>query len=491
MEDVAKVYESELYSIWSRQDFTAKLKTITGDKIEILDSGSLDEESAGPDFKQARIRIGNFTFVGDIEIDKDYSDWKKHGHNIDNKYNSVVLHASLFNKNLQPYVYTKDGRKVPTIVLTDFLHESILKKIKSSQKEIAEDNDSKLRCSHLNRDINFSIKNDLILHFGVDRFKKKCERVYERLKELAFLKQNKINEPVIRYELTPEFKDRIFTPDDFKDKILWQQLFHEMVFEALGYSKNKSIMQKLAQSVDVELITRLGHDSNFIVRIESLFFHVAGLMPEIKFNADTSDYVKKLAEEWEILQRVYDGEKYDETQWHFFKLRPQNFPTVRIAGGARFVESLLYGGLIENIIKKIDEIRNPKVLINSLRSLFVIPSDGYWQKHFVFEEKSESEVKYFVGASRADEILVNVILPFFSVYFDVFGKTELSKKILKLYNIYQQKSDNKIVRDVAEGLGMSEYIKHTVYSQGMIELFRSYCSKNKCLECEIGKIVFN
>ena len=491
MEHALKVYESELYSVWSKQDFTEKLRTITGEEIEILDTGSLDIDSAGPDFKQARIRIGNFTYVGDIEIDRDYSDWKQHGHNIDNKYNSVILHASLINKNNQPYVYTKDGRKVPTLILTNFINSNLLTKIKGNLKESIDSDESKLRCSYMNSEVEFNIKSNLVLDLGMDRFKKKCGRVYDRLKELAFLKENHINEPVIKYNLTPEFKNKNFSAEDFKDKTLWQQLFYEMVFEALGYSKNKNIMLKLAQAVDVNLLLRLGHDNDFQSRIESILFHVSGLMPEFNNYSETSDYVKKLKSEWEILQRVYDGEIFDETNWHFFKLRPQNFPTVRIAGGSRFIENLLYNGLIENLVKKLDEIRNPKVLINSIRSLFVIPSDGYWQKHFVFEEKAESDVKYFVGASRADEILVNVILPFFSVYFDVFGKTELSKKVLKIYNLYQQKSDNKIVRDVAEGLGMSDYIKRTVYSQGMIELFRSFCSKNKCLECEIGKIVFN
>ena len=204
-----------------------------------------------------------------------------------------------------------------------------------------------------------------------------------------------------------------------------------------------------------------------------------------------SDYTKQLAGQWENISKIYDGKTYEETQWHFFKMRPQNFPTVRIAGGVHIIYTLLYGGLLQNLVKKIDEIRNLGVLINSLRSLFVIRSSGFWQKHYVFDQPANGEIKYFVGASRADEMIINVVLPFMSVYFDIFGNEELSKKVLKLYNIYTQDSDNKIVRDVAEGLELNEYLKRTIYSQGMIELFRSKCSKNKCLECEIGKVVFN
>jgi hypothetical protein len=172
-------------------------------------------------------------------------------------------------------------------------------------------------------------------------------------------------------------------------------------------------------------------------------------------------------------------------------MRPQNFPTVRIAGGARILSELLQNNMISLLAKKITEIHNLSVLNNSLRSVFIIRSDGFWRNHYIFDQTAHSEIKYFVGAGRADEIIVNVVLPFFSVYFEVFGNPELSKKILKLYNIYQQHSENQIINEVAQALDLTEQANRTVYAQGLIELFRNFCSKNKCLECEIGKTVFN
>jgi hypothetical protein len=142
-------------------------------------------------------------------------------------------------------------------------------------------------------------------------------------------------------------------------------------------------------------------------------------------------------------------------------------------------------------VKKISEIHNLTVLINSLRSVLIIRGEGFWRNHFVFDQPANAEIKYFVGAARADEILVNVILPFFTVYFDIFGKPPLSKKILRMYQVFEQKSDNQIITDVSKGLQLEEYSKKTIYAQGMIELFRNFCSKNKCLECEIGETVFN
>jgi hypothetical protein len=493
MKTEPKLYEQQLYEIWKNQCFTSELHTKSGDEIKVLDVGSLNIDYAGADFKNARIRVGNLTYVGDIEIDVDYNNWKSHGHNIDSKYNKVILHISFFNKHKQPFVYTKDGRKIHSICISPFLHESFKNQFGKEVESKIKRKENSLKCSFFIENIARYQKEKFISDLGIVRFKRKCDRIYKRLKELKFLQEHNIKEPVIRYDLTEAFQKRVFTHEDFKTRDLWEQLLYEMLFEALGYSKNKTIMLHLAQSANLEFLRKLGNDSDFLTRIESALFNIGGLIPNVEELPEegTSAYTKKLAAEWELLKRIYDGKTFDETQWHFFKLRPQNFPTVRIAGGTRILKKLMYGGLIEIMIKKIREIRHLPVLVNSLRSLYVIKSEGFWQKHYIFDKPSSGDIKYFVGASRADEMVINVILPFFSIYFDIFGDEAMAKKILMTYNIYNQNAENKIVRDVAESLEMTSYLKKTVYQQGMIELFRNYCSKGKCLECKIGKVAFN
>ncbi|MBU2507682.1 MAG: DUF2851 family protein [Bacteroidetes bacterium] len=494
MNNPPKIYEDKLHSAWQSQSFTKKLKTLTGDEITVLDAGSKNEDTAGPDFKNARIRIGNLIYVGDIEIDCEYEHWKLHGHNIDSKHNKVILHASLINKQNQHYVYTKDGRRVPTICLSRFLESDF--HYKYSQDATVKNklnNNCNLKCSFAADKLEYDIKRKFVSKLGIERFKKKCERVFARLKEITYLHQLSIHEPVIKYDMRSDFDNREFKPQDFKDKIIWQQLFYEMIFEALGYSKNKSIMLSLAQAVNFNVFTKLGNDGEFVERVESLLFNASGLMPDVSNlpESEYSIYTKRLAENWENLSRIYDGQTFNEADWHFFKLRPQNFPTVRLAGGVRIIDAIIHKNLIETIIKRFEDVNNLEVLIRILRSSFVIKSDGYWRNHYIFDQPSKEGVKYFIGVSRADELVINVILPVFSVYFDIFGKEELSRKCLKIYNIYQQKSDNKIIREVAECLKTPEFLKKTMLSQGMLELFRNYCSKQRCLECEIGKIVFN
>jgi len=493
MERSPKILEKQLYDIWLQQDFCDPLTTVSGEEVVVLDTGGVFPDTSGPDFKNARIRIGNLTYVGDIEIDTDYTDWKAHGHSIDNKYNKIVLHACLHNKYDQPFVYTKDGRKVHTIILSDYIDHSKLEHLEEKVTAVESSNSHFLRCAESVVDVDYKIKEKFLAELGFLRLDKKCKRIYSRLKELKYLKEMHIKEPVMGYELTKEIDEQEFSHSDFQEKELWEQLFYEMIFEALGYSKNKNIMLQVAQSADVSFLKKLGLDDQFTERVESALFHIGGLIPEKKEFPDSviEKYVNKLDDHWNNIRRIYDGEIYDETQWHFFKLRPQNFPTIRIAGGTRIVKEILYGNLLSVFIKKISEIRNFNVLINILRSILVVKSDGFWKYHYVFNKPATSEIKYFVGVSRADEMIINVVLPFFAVYFDIFGDEPLGKKVLKLYGFFQQKSENKIVHEVAENLAVLNLTKKTVYQQGMIELFRNYCSKGKCLECEIGKLVFS
>lgn len=493
MSNEHKIPESSLHQLWLKQNYKSSLHTHTGDDIAILDAGTLNDSTGGPDFKNARVRIGNLTFVGDIEIDRDYSDWKTHGHNIDNKYNSVILHAALFNKNNHAYVYTRNGRKVPSVCLSNFIDIHLTQSIQQDSDNEKEQIPGKIKCIDLNANVTVETKEKYLSNLGIERFHKKCKKVYERLKELEFLRQLKIKEPVIAYELTTQFHEKQFDHSDFANKEIWQQLFYELIFEALGYSKNKTPMTNLAQSANINFLKQIASDGVLIEKYEAALLYISGIIDSQKkiTDAQSKEYTEKIILHWNAIKPFYDGKFLEAEQWHFFRMRPQNFPTIRLAAGARILKELLYGNLINIIAKKINEIHNPAVLINSLRSLFVIKSDGFWRTHYVLDQTANGDVKYFVGASRADEIVVNVLLPYFSVYFDMFGNQNAAKKILKVYTLFEQKSENQIITDVGNALNMGSSLNKTVVAQGIIDLFRNYCSKNKCLECEIGKSVFN
>lgn len=487
------IKESILYEIWKCQNFSHPLSTPDGEEIAVMNPGNFNDESAGPDFKNAKIRIGNLTFIGDIEIDNSFSDWKSHGHHFDIKYNKVVLHVSLKNSSGYSHVYTRDGRKIPSIRLSKFIDEKVLNTIPIENYENDNNQKTIFKCQNINSDNLSEVKEKFLYALGVERFEKKCKKIHNRLKELEFVRELNLSEPIITYDLSEKFHEKEYTHNDFKDALIWKQLMYELVFEALGYSQNKVQMTDLAKNANLNFILKIPKDGIIYEKYESVLFAISGMLQNVKSvsEEETKKYVEKMHINWNSLRSFYDGKLMEETDWNFFRLRPQNFPTIRIAGGARFIYDLLHHDLISLLIKKISEIHNISVLINSLRSVFIIKADNYWKSHFVFDQKSKTEIKYFVGVSRADEIIVNVVLPFFAVYFEIFGNKNLAKKVFKIYSQFEQKIENQIITNVSSVLSMEESAKKTITAQGMIELFRNWCSKSKCLECEIGKTVFS
>ena len=488
-----KVHEKFLYEIWKNQNFNKSLTTKNGDQIKIIDTGVENKEFSGPDFKNARIKIGNITYLGDVEIDSFQSDWKLHGHYFNNKYNKVVLHLFFECDGGRPFVFTKDGRRVQSISLENFLSKDINS---SLQKAILSERKNRtyvMPCSESNELIDEKIKLDFIYELGINRFKKKCENLIYRLKEISYLKELSIKEPVIRYELDENFYNRKFTHKDFSNPVIWQQLFYESVFEALGYSKNKDIMRSLAEAVHIDFLKSFKDKDNLVNIIESALFNIAGLMPDIYKLPDeeTSEYARHLVQYWSDLVPKYDGRTFKSEQWHFFKLRPQNFPTIRIAGGARILYRILNQDIIGKIIKKTESTYDDKKLVCLFRDQIIVKGEGFWKRHFVFDQPAKKEIKYFIGLSRADEIIVNIVLPFLAVYFEIFGNETQKQKIIKLYSNYFQVSENNLVEEVSSTLNINDAWKRSILYQGILDLYRTYCSRNRCLDCKIGDKIFS
>lgn len=492
MEKKIKYFEKFLYEIWKEKKFETELLTSEGEKISIIDSGHQNKELGGPDFLNARIKIGNITYCGDVEIDSFYSDWRNHGHNINKKYNKVILHAALNHDSNNSFVYTQEGRKVQSIPLEKFLVKDLRNSIQEAILKERDNRINKMPCIEINDIVEKKQKLDFLFDLGIARFKRKCEKNFERLKELKYLKELNLKEPVVKYSLDENFYNKTFTADDFKDAELWKQLFYEQVFEALGYSKNKKEFLRLATYADYPFIKKTIMNENCIHQIEAVLFNAAGVIPDQSsiYDEVTLQYIKELKEAWVEIKQHYDSETMNLEDWHFYKLRPPNFPTIRIAGGVVILYRMIKENLVSNIIKDFRE-SNLKNIVKNLRAKIIVKSDGYWKKYYNFGQMIKNETKYFIGLSRADEIIINVILPYAYIYFDLFGEKDLTKKVLKLYMNYFQNSENNLVLEVSSTLMLDNAERRSVLSQGMIELFRSYCSKAKCMECMIGKSVFN
>lgn len=491
MRNNSNISEDLLYKIWEDKRLDKDLITAEGHSVEIIDPGVRNNSEAGPDYHHARIRIGNITFSGDIEIDTFHSDWKAHGHHLNQRYNKVILHAVLSNDSSYPFVVTSSGRKVPTLEMQKFLSSTIKENLPDDLTAIKHEDDIKMPCKELNHQVDRREKLEFIKGLGLTRFKKKCERNLERLKELVLLDKLKIKEPVVYHDFHQQINSYDFHQQDFSPHIFWHQLLYEQMFEALGYSKNKDIMLKLSKAVEIKFFEQIEVITS--EKIEAALINISGLMPDVTEIPDeeTSEYIRKCVDFWSANKHRYDSKYFNKTDWHFFKLRPQNFPTVRLAAGAKIIEKIISENHFNRLMNIFKNDNQPQKMIAHLRNELVIKADGYWCSHFNFNKSVKSKLNYFVGIGRADEIIINIILPIYSVYFELNEEKELSQKVLGLYLNYHQKEGNNLVDQVNDVLGFKNEKFKSIYYQGMIDLFRNYCVKQKCLQCEIGKKVFS
>jgi len=487
------IKEKIIYEIWKEAKFKKELIVDDSQKIEIIDPGTHNKVSAGPDFLNARIKFGNITYLGDVEIDTWQSDWKTHGHFFDRRYNKVILHLVISREKHQPYVYCKDGRKVHSICLFDFVDENVQTVLTDAVKAEKQNRKYEMPCAGRNDVVHKKEKLDFIFELGIERFNKKSKRLLDRLKEMIYLKEMHIREPILKYDFGEDYYNKKYAPDDFSDLLIWEQLIYEMTFEALGYSRNKEIMMKLAKAVNIFFLNTFRNDQNLELIIESALFNVSGLMPQKTkyYEEATSEYLRQLVEVWNSIREKYDGIIFKKEDWNFFKSRPQNFPTIRLRGGGLLMSHFLASDVFKTLTSYFNEERTVKEANIVLRNYIIIEAKGYWANHYNFDSISPEKLNYFIGVSRADEIIVNVLFPVLNLYFDIFNKKEQSRKVKQLFIYYTQYGSNKVVEQVESTLGLIHASRRSINYQAMIELFRNYCVKERCLECKIGQKVFN
>ena len=487
------VNEKIIYEIWKEGKFKRELTLKDSQKIEIIDTGTHNKDSAGPDFQNARIKFGNITYLGDIEIDTMHSDWKSHGHHFDKKYNKVILHIVVSNEKYNSIVISKDGRKIQSICLLDLVDDNYQSQLLDAVKSEKQNRNFVMPCYGRNENVHKKDKLEFLASLGIERLKRKSNRFLERLKEMIYLKEMNIREPVIKYDFGEDYYKKKYSSSDFKDVNIWEQLIYEMIFEALGYSRNKEIMIKLAKAVNITFLNKFRSLDNFELITESALFNVSGIIPQkAKYKEEsTTEYLRELIEVWNSVKENYDGVIFKKENWNFFRSRPQNFPTIRLTGGSHLISHILTNQVLKSLIHYFDEDRTVKEANVVLRNYIITESKGYWADHFNFDKLTKERLNYFIGVSRADEIIVNVLFPVLILYFEIFTNDESARRVKQLYLNYTQYGSNMVVEQVESTLGLDNASRRSVNYQAMIELFRNYCVKERCLECKIGEKVFN
>jgi len=487
------VNEKLIYEIWKVGNFRNDLLSDDSQEIEIIDTGTHNKDSAGPDFLNARIKFGNITYLGDVEIDTWQSDWKSHGHHFDKKYNKVILHVVVSKDKHQPFVSAKDGRKIHSICLLDVVEGNFHSLLVEAVKSEKQNRKFEMPCYGRNDSVHKKEKLEFLAELGIERLKKKSKRVLDRMKEMIYLKEMNIREPILKYDFGEDYFNRKYSQSQFSDTHIWEQIIYEMIFEALGYLRNKEIMLKMAKSINISFLNNFRTDENFEFIVESALFNVSGIIPQkTKYKEEaTTEYLRQLTEVWNSVKHKYDGGYFSKEDWNFFKTRPQNFPTIRLSGGARLLTHFLTNDVFKSLTKYFDEDRTVKEANVILRNHIIIDAQGYWADYYNFDKPSAEKLNYFIGVSRADEIIINVLFPILILYFEIFDFEDNARRVKQLYLNYTQYGSNMVVEQVETTLGLEKASRRSVNYQAMIELFRNYCVKERCLECKIGQKVFN
>ena len=299
------INESFICRIWEGgSNYFSNLFTSDNEPVEVLDTGKRNPDG-GPDYKNAKVRIGKKTLAGDIEVHRDFSGWLEHNHPKDRKYVSVVLQVVMWDSKERTSPKLRIKRDVPTVILSKFLNQSIHK----IWREIIDSPSEKflLPCYGKSSAISDKEIEKWFTALSVERLNMKTRRIRERITELG-------------KESTGSRKQEFF----IRKSGLWEQVFYEYTFEALGFSKNKEPMLKLADNLRLVKIKPIMSKSNLeqTILIQSLLFGSSGMLFDVRVK---DDYVNALKSTWENLKDSFKIPQQNKSEWNFFRLRPQNF----------------------------------------------------------------------------------------------------------------------------------------------------------------------
>jgi hypothetical protein len=392
------------------------------EEIELIKQG-ITNTDAGPDFFNAQIKIGKTKWAGNVEMHINASDWEKHAHQHDAAYNNVILHVVF---NADKIIRRTSGEVIPTLELKNKFDNKIYKNyqnFKSSKDWIP--------CEKQIKSVPSIIINSTIDKLLLERLERKSISIINSLK----LNNNN-----------------------------WEETFYQQLARNFGFKINAEPFELLAKSLPSLILAK---HKNSMFPIEALLFGQAGLLNE-HFN---DKYLRDLQNEYLYLKQKFKLISIDKHLWKFLRLRPVNFPTIRIAQ----LSGLIYNSF--HLFSKIIETDN----IETLKSFMNTDVSEYWQTHYIFDKLSPLKAKQ-LGEESINGIIVNTIVPFLFVY----GKQKNEEKYIDraLKFLEQIPGEHNAIIKKWELLKMP--VKTAYSTQALLQLKNEYCNDKKCLNCAIG-----
>ena len=418
--------EEYIHYIWKYGTFDASgLLTTEGEEIEILSKGMLNS-NAGPDFLNAKIKIGKTIWAGNVEMHLRSSDWERHLHQNDPAYDNVILHVVVMHDK---DILNSKGNTFPTLSLSSRIstdHFGQYKKLVGNKESIA--------CSELVGSIDPFIVNTMKEKAVVNRLERKTKIHLEDLER---------------------------TGND------WQQLLYEMLAGNFGFKINSAPFEELAKRTPLNILLKHINDP---LQIEAIVFGQAGFLE----SEIDEKYPVSLKREYQFLKQKYDLKPLSLSSWKFMRMRPANFPTIRLAQFAAYL--IKNRGLTEFDFKGFNK--------DDWKHSFEITINNYWDTHYRFGEPSKLIKKQF-GISSFNNIVINTICRFLFVQGVYLQNDKLKERGLGLL-LAMPTEDNSIITKWKE-IGVSS--KNSCDSQSLLELKNEWCDRKRCLNCVIGNHV--
>ncbi|ACF12876.1 conserved hypothetical protein [Chloroherpeton thalassium ATCC 35110] len=445
-----RIPEKYLRHIWQNLYFAkSSLHTVDGHLLKVLSPGT-PNFNEGPDFQDAKICINGNAQTGSVELHFQTTDWLKHRHSKAEKYQNVILHV-VFQHDAEIDV------NLPVFELRHFLSSPLHEILKQC---IADENRAGkkhlLACFPLVSQVSDGTKLDWIKSLAFKRLHQKA----------TLIKENRNGKS-------------------------YDEMIYQGVARALGYSENVLPMGALAQKISFGDIQAYSSESMVArkMKIEAIFFSLSGLLKELQpCDEDSKAYIKqsKFLFQTTSFSQI---EPLRSLEWVFFRLRPNNFPTLRIAGLAEILSKNLQKGFLQkaNQVLKLSLPLKQKIIL--LEALFDADADFFWRSHYRFCKASSHKIEKLVGKNRSSEIVINTLLPallsFYQETFDAIGVA----KVQELYEKYPKKLSSEVAKKVLyELLGEDYTVNSACFEQGLLELKKNYCEKQTCLDCKIGQV---
>lgn len=407
--------EELLHYVWKHQLIKPnQLYTTDGETIDIIATGK-HNTNEGADFTEAKIKIGNTLLFGNVEIHIYASDWKKHQHPKNKKYNSVILHVVWYND--MPL------QNIPTLELNGKIPSLLLQKY-TQLMQFAEP----VPCANDWENIDW---------LNLTNIQERL--LYERLEH----KKNRIIQ-----QLTILHNDWLYTK-------------YCLLLHYLGGTVNRFGFELLAQRLNYKIVIK--HADN-LLQLEALLFGTAGFLED---NLPEDTYFNKLKNEYSFLKEKYNLKSMQKSVWNFMRMRPANFPTIRIA----FLANIIYRS--PQLFHLQNSSDTKSFLANTIAS-------EYWNTHYQFG-KTSSYLPKKLGDSSIQALLINFCIPLSYTYQKHFEGKEIFHQCVEDYEKIPFEHNHKI-----NYFKTYCYSKNAAQSQFLIELYDSYCTKRRCLDCKIA-----